>query len=106
VSTPVRVLDPGRARAARHHAQLSGTLTRRSVDALDHCIAEALADGPRRLVFELSVLDHIDDDALECLTSARNAARTADISVVVDTPNRVVRELLEARCGADAFLMR
>ena len=86
--------------------QLSGALTRTSVDALHGCITAALADAPRRLVFELSGLERVDDDSLECFLAARDAAGSSGVTVVVDSPNRVVRHLLEAGCGTGAFAMR
>jgi anti-sigma B factor antagonist len=81
-----------------HHdvvLQLSGELDLGARAALDACIAESLADGPRRLVLEVSGLEFADATGIGAVMQARDAADAAGVELIVDSPTPFVRHVLD-----------
>jgi anti-anti-sigma factor len=84
-----------------HHdvvLQLVGELDIAGRSALDECIATALAERPRRLVFELSALEFVDVYGAHAFRHARSEASDAGVEVILDNPNPTVCQLLDW-CG-------
>jgi anti-anti-sigma factor len=85
-----------------HHdivLQLSGELDLDGCNAIRSCIAHSLADGPRRLVLELSSLEFADPTGAAAIAEARRAADAAGVELIVDSPTPFVRCVLDL-CGA------
>jgi anti-sigma B factor antagonist len=86
--------------------QLCGELDLEGAGTLAECLRAALAGTPRRLVLDLSALTFADSTGLATFASARRAADSADVELVLDSPTPPVRRVLELT-GLDAqFVIR
>jgi anti-anti-sigma factor len=86
--------------------QLSGTLDVSSRDAFDDCVAAAVEEQPRRLVFDLAAVDAIDLVGAGCFARAARRAEAAGVHVVLESPSKPVLKLLDNAGVAGSFSIR
>jgi anti-anti-sigma factor len=86
--------------------QLSGALDETAPPVFDQCVDAAIAEGPRRLIVEMSALDAIDDDGVRSLDAARRRSDQAGVEFVVDTLTSAVSASLEDAGLKGTFFVR
>jgi anti-sigma B factor antagonist len=86
--------------------QLCGELDLEGAATLEECVRAALPDRPRRLVLDLSSLAFIDSTGIAAFERARRAARDAGVDLVLDSPTRWVRRVLEITGLREHFAIR
>jgi anti-anti-sigma factor len=78
---------------------LSGTLDTAERGTLGDCIEHSLAERPRRLVLELSGIEHLDTDGAEAVRDAVTQCSGEDVELVLQGPAPAIRDALEG-CAA------
>lgn len=75
--------------------RLCGELEVTTVDTLRDCLERAALTGPTRLVLDLSELDFCDSAGLAALVEWQRRARHSEFELVLRSPSRHIRSLLE-----------
>jgi anti-anti-sigma factor len=77
-----------------------------SAPELARRIREALCLPVSRVTVDLSAVDFMDSQGLHVLNDARHAAADRRIALVLASPSRPVRRLLEVTCMTERFDVR
>jgi anti-sigma B factor antagonist len=75
--------------------QLCGELDLDALASLEECLEHATAEGPRRLVVDLSGLDFLDAAGIGALLRARSTAASSGVDFVLDSPTPPVHRVLD-----------
>ncbi|MFJ7779642.1 STAS domain-containing protein [Streptomyces yangpuensis] len=82
---------------------LSGDLYLGTAAVGDHTLREALDRLPDLLAIDLNAVELFTADGLNLLLALRDSARAAGVPLVLVSPSRGVRQVLEMTGAADSF---